>query len=134
VVFGALGAHGKLPVDLGPFQVGDGLHLLPIERLSYGHPLEVDLDAMQLQTIDNMAQSAITDSMTPGMQILVARKGKVVYHKSFGYMRYEKRDPIVWNHRYDLASLTKIIASLPLAMREQEQDSSFLNRPLDSFL
>jgi CubicO group peptidase (beta-lactamase class C family) len=134
VVFGALGAHGKLPVDLGPVQVGDGLHLLPIERLSYGHPLEVDLDAMQLQTIDNMAQSAITDSMTPGMQILVARKGKVVYHKSFGYMRYEKRDPIVWNHRYDLASLTKIIASLPLAMREQEQDSSFLNRPIASLI
>ena len=134
VIFGALGAHGKLPVDLGSFQVGDGLQLLPIERLSYGHPFEVNLDAVRLQAIDSMAQRAITDSMTPGMQILVARKGKVVYHKSFGSMRYDQREPILWNHRYDLASLTKIIASLPLAMREQEQDSLFLSRPIASLI
>ena len=35
-----------------------------------------------------MATKAISDSIAPGMQILVAKSGKVIYHKSFGYMRY----------------------------------------------
>jgi hypothetical protein len=29
--------------------------------------------------------------MAPGMQILVARKGKVIYQKSFGYQTYDKK-------------------------------------------
>jgi CubicO group peptidase (beta-lactamase class C family) len=49
-------------------------------------------------------------------------------------MRYDKRIPIKWYHRYDLASLTKILASLPLAMREQEKDSLFLSRPIASLI
>ncbi|MGB0260944.1 MAG: serine hydrolase domain-containing protein, partial [Flavobacteriaceae bacterium] len=126
--------NGKFPIDLGAFNVGDGLKLQPIGRLSYGHPEQVGLDLQRLQLIDSMAHMAITDSMTPGMQILVARKGKVVYHKSFGHMRYDKRIPIKWYHRYDLASLTKILASLPLAMREQEKDSLFLSRPIASLI
>ncbi len=134
VVFGALGANGKLPIDLGSFNVGEGFKLQPIGRLSYGHPEQVGLDSQRLQLIDSMAYVAITDSMTPGMQILVAREGKVVYHKSFGHMRYDKRIPIKWYHRYDLASLTKILASLPLAMREQEKDSLFLSRPIASLI
>ena len=134
VVFGGLGANGQLPIDLGTFKSGDGLELLPQDRLSYGHPLQVGLDAQRLQHIDSMARVAIADSMTPGMQILVSRYGKVVYHKSFGYMRYDKRTSIDWYHRYDLASLTKILASLPLAMREQERDSLFLKRPIASLI
>ncbi|GIR82151.1 MAG: hypothetical protein CM15mP83_8770 [Flavobacteriaceae bacterium] len=81
-----------------------------------------------------MANQAINDSIAPGMQILIAKSGKVVYHKSFGYMRYAKLTPIQWFHRYDLASLTKILASVPLAMREHERDSLFLTTPISSLL
>ena len=84
------------------------------------------MDVKVLEIVDFMATQAISDSITPGMQIVVAKSGKVVYHKSFGYMRYKKQTPIQWFHRYDLASLTKILASVPLAMREYEKDSLFL--------
>jgi CubicO group peptidase (beta-lactamase class C family) len=49
-------------------------------------------------------------------------------------MRYSKQTPIQWFHRYDLASLTKILASVPLAMREHERDSLFLLTPISDLL
>jgi CubicO group peptidase (beta-lactamase class C family) len=44
-----------------------------------------------LAKIETVAQKAIDGKMAPGMQILVARKGKVIYQKSFGYQTYERR-------------------------------------------
>ena len=134
LVFGGLGANGKLPVDVGSYPEGCGIDIAPLGRLSYGHPKQVGIDDKILKTIDLMATQAISDSITPGMQIVIAKSGKVIYHKSFGYMRYTKQTPIQWFHRYDLASLTKILASVPLAMQEHEKNSLFLTTPISDLL
>ena len=134
LVFGALGANAKLPVPVGRYPQGSGIDIAPLDRLSYGHPKQVGMDDKVLETVDLMAAQAISDSIAPGMQILVAKLGKVIYHKSFGHMRYSKQTPIQWFHRYDLASLTKILASVPLAMREHERDSLFLLTPISDLL
>ena len=134
LVFGALGANAKLPVPVGRYPQGSGIKIAPLDRLSYGHPKQVGMDDKILETVDLMATQAISDSVAPGMQILVAKSGKVIYHKSFGHMRYSKQTPVQWFHRYDLASLTKILASVPLAMREYERDSLFLLTPISDLL
>ena len=134
LVFGGLGANGKLPVSVGRYPQGSGIDIAPLGRLSYGHPKQVGMDENVLEIVDLMATRAISDSIAPGMQILVAKSGKVIYHKSFGHMRYSKQTPIQWFHRYDLASLTKILASVPLAMLEYEQDSLFLLSPISELL
>ena len=134
LVFGAIGANAKTPVPVGRYPQGSGINIAPLGRLSYGHPMQVGMDDNVLDTVDLMATQAISDSIAPGIQILVAKSGKVIYHKSFGHMRYSKQIPIRWNHRYDLASLTKILASVPLAMIEQERDSMFLVRPISDLL
>jgi beta-N-acetylhexosaminidase len=54
---------------------------------------------------------------TPGCQVLVAKDGKVIYHKSFGYHTYENTRPVVNSDLYDVASITKICATLPSLMR-----------------
>ncbi len=51
--------------------------------------------------------------MAPSMQILVARYGKVIYNNSFGYQTDKHKKPVKKSHIYDLASLTKILATLP---------------------
>ena len=134
LVFGGIGANGKLPVPIGRYSQGSGIDISPLGRLSYGHPKQVGMDDKALETVDLMAIEAISDSIAPGMQILVAKSGKVIYHKTFGHMRYSKQTPIQWFHRYDLASLTKILASVPLAMREYERDSLFLLTPISDLL
>jgi beta-N-acetylhexosaminidase len=117
IIFGALPAKGILPVSCGiNFKAGDGLQTTPLNRLSYGLPESVGLDASRLQKMDSLAHFAISEKMTPGIQLLVARKGKVIYDKSFGYHTYKKASKVNFNNLYDVASLTKILATLPLLM------------------
>jgi beta-N-acetylhexosaminidase len=117
IIFGALPAKGTLPVSCGiNFKVGDGLQTTSLNRLSYGLPESVGLDASRLQKMDSLAHFAISEKMTPGIQLLVARKGKVIYDKSFGYHTYKKASKVNFNNLYDVASLTKILATLPLLM------------------
>ncbi len=120
-IFGAIGFKGNLPVSVSEeFQQGAGLETLPLSRLAYALPESVGLDSKILEKIDNMAQYAIGQQITPGMQVLVARKGKVVYSKNFGYHTYEKTEPVTDSTLYDLASLTKILATLPMVMKLYE--------------
>ena len=59
--------------------------------------------------------------MTPGIQLLVARKGKVIYNKNFGKHTYSGKEKVDFDDIYDVASLTKILATLPLLMELEEQ-------------
>ena len=59
--------------------------------------------------------------MAPGMQLLIARKGKVVYRKSFGYHTDEKKLKVKNTDLFDLASVTKILGGLPLIMKAEEE-------------
>ena len=47
---------------------------------------------------------------------MVARKGKVIYNKNFGYHTYKKAQKVTSKNVYDLASLTKILVTVPLLM------------------
>tara|TARA_B110000046_G_C13024117_1_gene412818 strand:+ start:3291 stop:6206 length:2916 start_codon:yes stop_codon:yes gene_type:complete len=117
IIFGALPAKGSLPVSCGiDFKVGEGLQTNSLNRLTYGLPESVGMDARRLKKIDSIAKFAISEQMTPGIQLLVARKGKVIYEKSFGYHTYKKSSKVKFNALYDVASLTKILATLPLLM------------------
>jgi len=123
VLFGASNASGKLPISIkDEFPVGTGFNTNNVSRLAYGTPESVGMNSAKLKKIDSIINSAINKEMTPGAQILVARKGKVVYEKNFGYQTYEKEVPVTDTTVYDLASLTKILATLPLIMELDEKE------------
>jgi len=117
LIFGARGAHGKLPVTLEPeFSINTGLETQPINRLQYGTPESVGMNSAKLLKIDSLVNLGISGGMMPGAQILVARKGKVIYEKSFGFHTQNQLKPVKYDDIYDLASLTKIIATTPILM------------------
>ena len=117
IIFGGLSAKGVLPVSCGvKFKAGDGLQTSALNRLTYGLAESVGMDSSHLQKIDSIANHAISEQMTPGIQLLVARKGTVIYEKSFGYQTYKNASEVKFNNLYDIASLTKILATLPLLM------------------
>ena len=135
MIFGAIGAKGKLPVSIrDEFSEGHGLMSIPLDRLAYSIPEDVGLSSEKLKKIDSMANVVMTNKMAPGMQVLVARKGKVVYNKSFGYHTDENMVPVTNNDVYDIASMTKILASLPLIMELEEQGTIQLESTLGSLL
>lgn len=135
VVFGAVAAKGALPVSSGiHFKVGDGITYNSIKSLSYGLPEQVGMSSEKLSKLDSVANYAISNQMTPGIQLLVARKGKVVYNKNFGKHRYEGDDKVKFEDLYDVASLTKIIATLPLLMELEEKGAVSLDTKLSKIL
>jgi beta-glucosidase-like glycosyl hydrolase/CubicO group peptidase (beta-lactamase class C family) len=122
MIFGARAMQGRLPVSSGSFKVGDGLRLPAIKRLSYGNtPESVGLDSCTLAMIDSVAQHTIDNRGAPGMQILVARKGKVVFDKTYGHHTYGQQQKVDGNDLYDIASVTKIVSTLPLIMELEDQ-------------
>ncbi len=136
VIFGAIGAKGKLPVSIDEhFKVNEGVETLAIQRLGFDMPENVEMDSKILTKIDSIAKYAIDKKMTPGLQIVVARKGKVVYQKSFGKHTYEVDARKVQNtDLYDIASLTKIIGTLPNIMQEFDKGNLTLETKLKTML
>ena len=118
LLFGAIKAKGTLPVSINKtYSAGFGLKTASLSRLQYGEPEEVKMSSTKLRKIDELAHEVIAKKMTPGMQILVARSGKVIYQKSFGYHTNDSIQKVRNSDVYDVASMTKILATLPMVMK-----------------
>lgn len=135
LLFGAIDSKGKLPVSINEdFPVNHGLQLKKNNRLGFAVPENVGMNPLILSRIDLIAQDAIDKKMAPGMQVLVARKGKVIYQKSFGHHNYDKRTEVKNSDIYDVASLTKIMATLPAVMQLYDRGLLDMNTKLGEML
>ena len=135
LIFGAIEAKGKLPVSINnEYKVDTGLKTEKLNRLGFTAPENVGMNPSILAKIETIANKAIQGKMTPGMQILVARKGKVIYQKAFGYLTYENEVKVTNSTLYDVASLTKIVATLPNIMQQFDQHKIDLNTKLSTMV
>ena len=135
LIFGAIDSKGILPVSIGKlFSVGEGIQIDHINRFSYGIPESVSLNSNKLKKVDSLANIAIDSTMTPGLQLLVAKNGKIIYEKSFGYLTYDKKIKVKNNTIYDLASLTKILVTLPIIMKLVENGTITLDTKLKELI
>lgn len=133
MIFGARSITGRLPVTAGTFSLGSGEDLPAIRRLAYSNsPASVGFNSAMVAQIDSVAQFTMDKKGAPGMQILVARRGKVIYDKSFGYHTYDHTKAVDDFDIYDIASVTKIIATLPLVMELVEDNSINLDDSIGS--
>lgn len=134
VVFGGTGAAGKLPVSLnGLYASGQGVWTFPT-RLGYTVPEEVGMDSRKLDKIGDIVERAIRKNAFPGCQVLVARKGKVVYNRSFGYFDYAGTRAVKNTDIYDLASITKATATLPAVMKLTDEGRLGLTERLSCYV
>lgn len=121
-LFGAFKLQGKLPVSINnQFKVGDGVETEKLQVLEYTIPEEAGVSSERLSIIDKRIDTILQQKMAPGGQVLVAKNGKVIYNKSFGYHTLAKKKEVKNSDIYDLASLTKILASLPMIMKAEEE-------------
>ncbi len=135
LVFGGIGANGKLPVSVSDkFKEGAGLEIKFINRFKYTEPEEVGINLSDLYRIDSIAMNGINEHAYPGCQVLIAKSGKVIYNKSFGHHTYEKKRAVLNSDIYDLASITKISASVLSIMRLQDENKFNLDLNLCDYL
>ena len=134
-IFGAIEANGKLPVSIkNEFPVGTGIQTKKTQRLQYSIPESVGMSSHKLAKIDSVAALVLEEKMSPGLQVLVARKGVVVYEKSFGFHTDKKKIKVHNSDVYDVASLTKILASLPMLIKAEEENKIALSSTVRKIL
>ena len=134
-IFGAIGFKGTSPVSISEkWKCGSGFKTDPIGRMGYSFPEAVGFNLDYLRYIDTIVGDAIRSGATPGCQVLVAKDGKVVIDKAYGYYTYDKLDPVTTHSIYDLASLTKVAATLQAVMFLQERNIIDLDKKISSYL
>lgn len=85
--------------------------------------------------IDSIVQSAIAAKATPGCQIAVMHKGRLIMNRAYGNLTYgEGAEPATTETLYDIASLTKICATTLAVMKLVDQGKININDRLSRYL
>ena len=134
LLFGGIPAKGKLPAGIPDlYYAGTGV-FTEKTRLGFHEPEEVGIDARRLAAIDTIVSEGLTKKAYPGCQVLVARKGMIVYTKSFGYYDYSKKQKVTENAVYDLASVTKAAGMLAAVMKLYDENAFSLKSKISGFV
>ena len=91
--------------------------------------------ASDFRPLEAIMEKAVSDTVFPGASLAILYKGEVVFHKAFGRMTYSPQSrPAKTTTLYDLASLTKAVATTSIAMQLVEHDSISLHTTVSSYL
>ncbi len=133
-LFGENDISGKLPVSIPKtdFTFGCGKTFVR-DKLIF--PFMNQDSLYDFHSLDSLISSAIRDSVFPGAQLLVGKNGHVIYDKTFGRFRYDiNSERVSKNTLYDLASLTKVVATTSAAMLLYDKGKLRLKDKVTKFL
>lgn len=134
-LFGVFDIKGKLPVSATEnLNYGTGLFISGNGRLGYSSPERVGMSSDSLKYIDDLVKEMIRTKAAPGCQILCAKDGFIVYNEVFGHHTYDKKIKVSKNDVYDLASVTKILASTISLMKLQDDKKLSIYDPIVKYL
>ncbi|SDR91045.1 glycoside hydrolase family 3 N-terminal domain-containing protein [Christiangramia echinicola] len=136
LIFGGVGASGKLPVTVGEkFEAGDGLDVKGGIRFKYTVPEDAGMNSKKLgNAVDSLMHQAMNAKATPGGVVLVAKDQKVVLHKAYGFHKYSDTIKVEKTDLYDLASVSKISTALPAIMKLSDEGKFDLEAGIDDYL
>ena len=98
------------------------------------NPNALGFDINTLDKLDGFVNEAITAGAFPGCRILAAYQGKVFYDKAFGTLTPETKEPVDLNTVYDLASVTKTMATTMAVMKLYDQGKLNIYATLGTYL
>jgi uncharacterized protein YbbC (DUF1343 family)/CubicO group peptidase (beta-lactamase class C family) len=105
------------------------------QRLATGSPETVGMDSKRLARIEEAVNLSIQRKETPGAVVLVGRKGKIVYRKAFGNRAVEPQtEAMTVDTIFDMASLTKVVATATSMMILVEQGKVRLGDPVIRYI
>lgn len=105
----------------------------PKPTLQPAPPASAGFSAERLKRLDTMLTGWVERGRTNGAVALIARNGKIVYHKAFGFNDPEKKDPVRTDDIYRIASQTKAITSIA-AMMLYEEGKFLLDDPVSLYI
>lgn len=126
-------ARGKLPVTVSE-SLPYGTGILDDRMLNAAPAEALGFEPRVLMEIDSIVNDAIAKKAIPGAVVLVAKDGKIAYEKAFGYLTYDSVEATYPETIYDLASITKVMATTVSVMKLYEQGLIDLNKTLGDYL
>lgn len=108
--------------------------LVSTDSLLTSLPQAVGLSAALNHEIDSIVRVGIHEGAAPGATVAVGRYGRLVHLKAYGVMAHTDSSPVDINTIYDMASLTKVIATSTAAMILEEEGKLDLSRTVVSYL
>ncbi|TAH29127.1 MAG: glycosyl hydrolase [Cytophagales bacterium] len=119
-IFGAEKIEGKLPISVNQFLEGTGLTLLQKENyIASQHSSTSMISPDSLAKIDIMVNKALKQKLFSGGQITIIHQNKIIFEKNYGKTAFKNKfnpQNTTENHLFDVASLTKVLATLPAVM------------------
>jgi CubicO group peptidase (beta-lactamase class C family) len=111
------------------------VHLSAVKILVEAPPSTVGMESNLNAKLDSIVAVALRDGAAPGAALAVGRFGRLVHLKAYGRLDTAAASPPVdVNTMYDMASLTKVIATTTAAMILEEQGLLDLDRTVASYL
>ena len=136
--------NGILPVTIpGIAKRGSGINLksikwdkkeqswIPGKEIKRIRPNEISVNVDETK---QMLLEAVADSAFPGGVILAAKNGDIFLHKAFGYHTYSKKKPVMRGNIYDLASITKVVATTSALMKLVDEKKLSLDDKVITYL
>ena len=134
VIFGGVAAVGKLPTSVGVFKKNEGINLMGGMRIRYSSLKEEGYANEPVYAkVDSIMQKGIDENAFPGAQLLIVKNKAVIFHETFGYHTYKKNKPVAKDDLYDLASVTKVTAALPIIMQLHDAGKLELDVPFSKY-
>ena len=111
--------EGRMPVSASAYyHFGTGISIHSESVIGYDIAENVGIDGKKLNfKIDSIANILINDGSAPGCQVLVARRGKIIFEKCYGYTDYRKTQKVEIEDLYDMASVTKVMSTNMAVMK-----------------
>ncbi|HPS98084.1 MAG: serine hydrolase [Bacteroidales bacterium] len=136
VLFGAIGASGRLPVTVNEnYPAGTGIKTPGNIRMQFGFPENAGLSSVRLiSKVDSIVSAGIDTLAFPGCQVLIARRGIVVLDKCYGFHLYDSTEAVTENDLWDLASVTKVSAATPSLMLLDDRGLFDIDKTLGDYL
>ena len=89
----------------------------------------------RLGVLDPIVQDAIREGQIPGAVLLVGHDGQVIYRKAFGNRSLEpRREPMTVDTIFDIASLTKVVATTTAVMQLVQRGQMRINDPVAKYI
>ena len=133
-IFGGVAITQSLGHTLSPKYRANTGFITNKTRLQYTVAEDAGVNSDNLSAIDNIANEAIFSQATPGCVVLVAKDGKVIFNKAYGYHTYDKTIPDKITDIFDLASVTKVSATTIETMRLTEEGRLNLDSTIGSYI
>lgn len=127
---GEISAKGSLPVKVKQGSAVEVEEVTDEDKFYMDNNISISI----AQRIDSIALNGIKEKAYPGCQILIAKDGKIMYDKTFGYYTYDKKREVSKNTLYDIASLTKVMATTLAVMKLYEQNKINLDSKISTYI